>query len=86
MPKPRTASKRRLLATIALLPHLHVRLDLRLIRGTLGANHLLQSDDVRLRLGDHARKAIEVTATVDPDTAVDVIARDRDQRRAPGRR
>jgi hypothetical protein len=56
------------------------------IGGALGANHLLQSDDVRLDLGDHARKAIEVAAPVDADTAVDVIARDRDQRRAPGRR
>ena len=61
----------------------------RLIRiaAAFAANDLLQADDVRVQLGDHARDAIQIAPSVAADSAVDVIARDGEQERtSPGRR
>ena len=45
---------------------------------------LLQSDDVRIHLGDDDADAVEVAAAIEPHAAVDVVGGDRDRRHAAG--
>jgi hypothetical protein len=48
----------------------------------VGPNHLLQTDDVGIRLRDHGGDAVEIAASIETDAAVDVVADDGDRRHA----
>jgi hypothetical protein len=52
------------------------------VRDAVLADHLLQADHVGLDLGDHGGDAVEITAAIEADTAMDVVAGDDEGRHA----